>query len=126
MVANPFVFLGLCWRIDCSKVLQPADRCFKSGNTADGLGVFHMRMSLRTLAAFPVLFLCLGCAQNVFANSTTFDFSMSGVGISASGTFTATLVSGNEYLVTSINGMQNGGAMSLLGANIYGGNNNEI
>src|SRR6202051_4245353 len=85
-----------------------------------------MRKSLRTLAAFPVLFLFLGCAQNVFANSTTFDFSMSGVGISASGTFTATLVSGNEYLVTSINGMQNGGAMTLLGANIYGGNNNEI
>jgi PEP-CTERM motif len=85
-----------------------------------------MRKSLRTLAAFPVLFLFLGCAQNVFANSVTFDFSISGVGISATGTFTATLVSGNEYLVTSINGMQNGGAMTLLGAGSYGGNNNEI
>jgi hypothetical protein len=85
-----------------------------------------MRKSLRTLAAFPVLFLFLGCAQNVFASSVTFDFSISGVGISATGTFAATLVSGDQYLVTSINGMQNGAAMTLLGAGVYGGNNNEI
>ena len=85
-----------------------------------------MRKSLRTLAAFPVLFLFLGCAQNVFASSVTFDFSISGVGISASGTFTATLLSGNQYLVTSINGMQNGNAMTLLGLNVYGSNDNQI
>ena len=85
-----------------------------------------MRKSLRTLAAFPVLFLFLGCAQNVFASSVTFDFSISGVGISATGTFNANLVSGNEYLVTSINGMQNGAAMTLAAINGYGGNHNLI
>jgi hypothetical protein len=38
----------------------------------------------------------------------TFDFSFSGAGISGSGTLAATLVSGNEFLVTSISGTQNG------------------
>src|ERR1700686_353099 len=90
------------------------------------VGGLYMRKSLRTLAAFPVLFLFLGCAQNVFADSVTFDFSISGVGISASGTLTATLLSGNQYLVTSINGMQNGNAMTLLGLNVYGSNDNQI
>jgi len=86
-----------------------------------------MRKSLRLFAALPVFFLLLAGAQNVFANSvTTFNFSISGVGITGSGTFAATLVSGNEYLVTSITGMQNGAAMSLLGSGAYGGNNNEI
>src|SRR5579864_7347600 len=85
-----------------------------------------MRKSLRTLAAFPVLFLFLGCAQNVFANSVTFDFSISGVGITASGAFTAMLVSGNQYLVTSINGMQNGAAMTLLIPGAYAVNDNAL
>src|ERR1700722_3174884 len=84
-----------------------------------------MRKSLRLFAALPV-FLFLACAQNVFANSVTFDFSINGAGITSSGSFTATLVSGNEYLVTSINGMQNGAAMTLLGIGAYGGNNNEV
>jgi hypothetical protein len=84
-----------------------------------------MRQSSRIFAALSVL-LFLGCAQNVLADSVTFDFSISGVGISATGTFTATLLSGNQYLVTSINGMQNGNAMTLLGAGLYGANNNEI
>jgi hypothetical protein len=85
-----------------------------------------MRKSLRTLAAFSVLFLFLGCAQNVFANSVTFDFSISGVGISATGSFAATLVSGNQYLVTSINGMQNGAAMTLLIPGAYAVNDNAL
>lgn len=89
-------------------------------------GVFQMRKLLRIFAALPVLFLFLGFAQNVFATSVTFDFSISGVGITASGTLTATLLSGNEYLVTSINGMQNGAAITLLGSGAYGGNNNDI
>jgi hypothetical protein len=90
------------------------------------LGVFHMRKSLRIFAALPVLFLFLGCAQNVFASSVTFDFTISGVGITGSGSFMATLVSGNEYLVTSISGMQNGAAMNLLSPGTYGGNHNQI
>lgn len=85
-----------------------------------------MRKSLRLFAALPVFFLFLGCAQNLFANSATFNFSINGAGITSSGTFSATLVSGNEYLVTSITGMQNGAAMSLLGPGAYGGNNNQI
>src|ERR1700676_5245494 len=90
------------------------------------VGGLYMRKSLRTLAAFPVLFLFLGCAQNVFANSVTFNFSITGVGITASGTLTATLLSGKEYGVTPIKGMQNGAAMTLLGSGAYGGNNNDI
>ncbi len=85
-----------------------------------------MRRSLKLLAALPVVFLFLGCAQNVFANSVTFDFSFTGSGITASGTLTATLVSGNEYLVTAISGMQNGASMTLLAPGTYGGNDNEI
>lgn len=85
-----------------------------------------MRRSLKLLAALPVVFLVLGCAQNVFANSVTFDFSFSGTGISGSGSLTATLVSGNQYLVTSISGMQNGFAMTLLAPGAFGGNDNMI
>ena len=85
-----------------------------------------MRKSLRIFATLPVLFLCLSYAQNAFANSITFDFSISGIGITANGTLTANLLSGNQYLVTSITGMHNGFNMWLLGSGIYGGNNNEI
>jgi hypothetical protein len=85
-----------------------------------------MRKSLRIVVALPVLFLFLGCAQNVFANSVTFDFTIGGAGISASGTFTATFLSGNVYLVTSITGMQNGASMTLLAPFTYGGNSNQI
>jgi hypothetical protein len=70
--------------------------------------------------------LFLGCAQNVFANSVTFDFTIGGAGISASGTFTATFLSGNVYLVTSITGMQNGASMTLLAPFTYGGNSNQV
>ena len=85
-----------------------------------------MRRSLKLLAAVPVVFLFLGCAQNVLADSVTFDFSFTGPGITASGTLTATLVSGSEYMVTSISGMQNGAAIALLAPSTYGGNDNEI
>jgi hypothetical protein len=95
-----------------------------SGKIADG--GLEMRKSLRIVAALPVLFLFLGCAENVFANSVTFDFTIGGVGISASGTFTATFLSGNVYLVTSITGMQNGAAMTLLAPRTYGGNFNQV
>jgi hypothetical protein len=85
-----------------------------------------MRKLLKISAALPVLFLFLACAQNVYADSVTFDFSFSGVGITGSGSLTATFVSGNEYLVTSITGMQNGASMTLLAPKAYGGNDNEI
>lgn len=85
-----------------------------------------MRKLLKIFAALPVLFLFLACAQNVYANSVTFDFSFSGVGITSSGSLTATLVSGNEYLVTSITGMQNGASMTLLAPGTFGGNDNLV
>ena len=75
-------------------------------------GDFKMRISSRLLAALPVVILLLAGTQNVFADST-FDFSFTGTGISASGMFTATRVSGSEFTVTSISGMQNGFAMTL-------------
>jgi len=68
----------------------------------------------------------LACAQNLSATSVTFDFSFSGVGIKTSGSLTATLISGNEYLVTSISGMQNGASMTLLAPAAYAGNDNII
>jgi hypothetical protein len=84
-----------------------------------------MRVSSRILPALAILFLLLAGAQNVFASST-FDFSLSGAGISASGTFTATFVSGTEFVVTSISGMQNGFAMTLLAPGSFASNNNQI
>jgi PEP-CTERM motif len=85
-----------------------------------------MRVSSRIFPSLAVLFLLLAGAQNVFANSATFDFSFSGTGISASGMFTATLVSGTEFVVTSISGMQNGFAMTLLAPGSFALNNNVI
>jgi hypothetical protein len=85
-----------------------------------------MRTSRRVLAAFPVLFLVLAGAQNLYADSVTFDFSFSGTGITGSGSLTATLLSGNEFLVTSISGMQNGFAMTLLAPGAYADNNNNV
>lgn len=90
------------------------------------MGIFKMRTSPKIFAALPVLFLLLTGAQNLYADSVTFDFSFSGPGITASGTFAATLVSGNEYLVTSISGMQNGFAMTLLAPGAYAANNNDV
>jgi hypothetical protein len=84
-----------------------------------------MRQSWKIFVALSIL-LFLGSAQNVFADSVTFDFSINGVGISATGSFAATLVSGNQYLVTSINGMQNGAAMTLMGLGGYAANDNVI
>lgn len=85
-----------------------------------------MRKALKMFATLPVVFLFLGCAQNVLASSVTFDFSFSGTGISGSGSLTATLVSGNQYLVTAISGMQNGSVMTLLAPGGFAGNDNHI
>jgi hypothetical protein len=86
----------------------------------------QMRTSSRLLVALPVLFFLFTGAQNLFANSVTFDFSFSGSGISSSGSLTATLVSGSEFLVTSIAGTQNGFAMTLLAPGAYASNNNDV
>jgi len=85
-----------------------------------------MRVSSRIFAALPVLVLLLAGTQNVFASSETFNFSFTGTGITASGTFTATFVSGDEFLVTSISGMQNGFAMTLLPPGSFASNDNII
>jgi PEP-CTERM motif-containing protein len=84
-----------------------------------------MRISSRIFAGLPILFLLLAGTQNLFASST-FDFSFTGTGISASGMFTANLVSGNEFIVTSISGMQNGFAMTLLAPTGFANNDNNI
>jgi hypothetical protein len=44
----------------------------------------------------------------------------------ASGTLTASLVSGDQYLVTGISGTQNGFSMTLLDVGAYAGNDNDI
>ena len=85
-----------------------------------------MRISSRIFAGLPILFLLLAGTQNVFANSITFNFSFSGTGITSSGMFTATPVSGNEFVVTSISGTQNGSAMTLLAPLAFAGNDNDI
>jgi PEP-CTERM motif len=90
-----------------------------------------MRTSSRLLATLPVLFFLLTGAQNLFANSVTFNFKFTdtatnGTVISSRGTFAATLVSGSEFLVTSISGTQNGSAMTLLAPGAYAGNNNDV
>src|ERR1700737_1598536 len=112
---------GLKWRLDCLNPL-PLSQSVPIGTCEWG---FQMRTS-RIFAALPVLFLLLTGAQNLYADSVTFDCSFSGTGITASGTFAATLVSGNEYLVTSISGMQNGFAMTILAPRAYSGNDNNV
>jgi hypothetical protein len=76
------------------------------------------------LARVSAILVLAGCAQNLYAQ--TFDFSFSGTGISASGVFDTTFVSGDEYLVTSISGTQNGQTMVLLAAGVYAANDNLI
>ena len=68
----------------------------------------------------------LGCPQNVFANSATFDLSFSEVGITGRATPYDYPRTGNAYLVTSISGMQNGAALTLLAPGSYAANDNEI
>lgn len=85
-----------------------------------------MRTSSRVFAAIAILFLLLAGTQSAFASSVSFDFSFSGSGISGSGVLTATTVSGNEFLVTSISGMQNGLSLTLLAPGAFAQNNNDI
>lgn len=83
-----------------------------------------MKVSLSFLAKLSAVAVLILCSQAVYA--TTFDFSYSTAGLSGSGSLTATLISGNDYVATSITGMQNGMAMTLLAPNTYGGNDNNV
>lgn len=83
-----------------------------------------MKVSFSFLARLSAVLILVACAQCVYAN--TFDFSFSGTGISGSGTLTATFVSGDEFLVTSIDGTQNGMAMTLLVPMTYADNDNDV
>jgi PEP-CTERM motif len=83
-----------------------------------------MKASFVWFLRLSAVLILLGCAQNVYAS--TFDFTFGASGISASGTLTATLVSGDEYLVTGLSGMQNGMSMALLAPGTYGDNDNNL
>ena len=83
-----------------------------------------MKTLLVWIARLFALLIVLGCAPSLHAS--TFDFTFSGTGISVSGSLTATLISGNDYLVNSINGMQNSMAITLLAPGTYGDNDNNV
>jgi hypothetical protein len=60
------------------------------------------------------------------ANASTFDWSFTGAG-GGSGTFTASLVSGDQYLVSIVTGTVNGQSIGLIEpVNDYGSNTNTI
>jgi hypothetical protein len=59
-------------------------------------------------------------------NADTFDWSYTGTGISGNGTFDATLVSGDTYLVSSATGTVNGFTVTLAPVGSYGLNDNDI
>lgn len=82
-----------------------------------------MKATLGCLARFSAVLILLGSAQSLYAD-TTFDFSFAGSGIDASGSVTASFVSGDTYLVTSLSGTQNGETMTLLPPEGYADNDN--
>jgi hypothetical protein len=82
-----------------------------------------MKAIFGCLARFSAVLILLGCAQSLYADPT-FYFSFDGSGINASGSGTATLVSGDEYLVTSLSGTQNSEPMTLLPPEGYANNDN--
>lgn len=83
-----------------------------------------MKASLVWFLRLSAVLILLGCAQNVYAS--TFDFTFSLPGVTASGTLTATLITGDQFLVTGLSGMQNGMSMTLLAPGTYGGNDNNV
>ena len=69
-------------------------------------------MRWESTALVAALMLAGACGS---ARADLFDFSYTSIGgITASGTFTATLQSGNQYLVTNISGTHNGSAITGL------------
>jgi hypothetical protein len=83
-----------------------------------------MKTSLLWFARLCAVLIFAACAQSLYAS--TFDFTYGGSGISASGSLTATLVSGDQYLVTSLSATQNGMAMTLLAGGTFGMNDNNL
>ena len=78
----------------------------------------------------PVLYLCavlgMSATSMKLHASTLLDFSFAAPGISGSGAFTASLVSGDTYLLTDISGLLNGSPMTLLAPADFGGNDNNV
>jgi PEP-CTERM motif len=85
-----------------------------------------MKASFVWFLRLSAVLILLGCAQNVYASTTDFNFTFGNGSVSASGTLTATLVSGDQFLVTSLSGMQNGMSMTLLAPGTYGSNDNAL
>lgn len=83
-----------------------------------------MKASFVWFVRLCAVLILMGCAQSLYAS--TFDFTFGGSGISASGTLTASLISGDQYLVTGLSGMQNGMAMTLLAPDTFGMNDNDL
>jgi hypothetical protein len=84
-----------------------------------------MKATLGCLARFSAVLIMLGCAQSLYAD-TTYYFSFDGSGIDASGNVTASVVSGDTYLITSLTGTQNGAPMTLLVPQGYADNDNYL
>jgi hypothetical protein len=78
-------------------------------------------LTLRVLVMFALVVLFAG-VQSAYADE--FNFTFSGSGLSASGIFTTDPESGGSFLVTSISGLQNGLAMTLLAPGTYASNDN--
>ena len=80
-----------------------------------------------TVCLLPVLALLLFAAatpRSVWAD--TFDATWTGAYGNGSATITASLVSGDEYIVTAMTGTQGGSAVTLLAVNGYASNDNDI
>jgi len=59
------------------------------------------------------------------AGPITWNFSFSGTGVSAAGTFTTDdQPASGTYLITALDGLRNGSVMSLLAPGVYASNNN--
>jgi hypothetical protein len=71
-----------------------------------------MKLLSSCIVGMFVLVVTLLATPNVRADQ--FNFSLSGTGVSASGTFTTNPQSGGTFLVTGLTGSLNGGSMSLL------------
>ncbi len=83
-----------------------------------------MRNTAHLLPVFALLLFAAATPRTVWAD--TFDASWTGTDGNGSATITATLVSGDEYLVTAMTGTQGGLAITLLAVNAYASNDNDI
>jgi hypothetical protein len=85
--------------------------------------LFLPKISLLARCAL-VLAATVGMASS-HATPITWNFSFSGTGVSAAGTFTTdSQPASGSYLITALDGLRNGAVMSLLAANGYASNDN--